>query len=209
MKQFALGLVGLACIAGAAHADIVTVTATGNVFFNAINSGQLGSVNNGETATVTFTVDSDTFVEDVPGDVRAYAINHASFSLSFSGGASVGLSANSTTPNFGVIDGFPVSDGFFVSEHTASPGGVQLSEEPYNFDLSLGYTGETLDSLDILDALGTYEFDGLTRYSMNIWNVFPDNVVMGMDFSQMTITPAPASAALLAMGGLVAARRRR
>ena len=32
---------------------------------------------------------------------------------------------------------------------------------------------------------------------------------MGMDFSQMTITPAPASAALLGMGGLVATRRRR
>ncbi|MFG0242016.1 MAG: PEP-CTERM sorting domain-containing protein [Phycisphaerales bacterium JB054] len=209
MKQFALGLVGLACVAGAAHADIITVTATGEVFFNRINDGQLGNVNSGEIATVTFTVDSDTFVEDIPGDVRAYAINHASFTLSFSGGASVGLSANSTTPNFGVIDGFPVSDGFFVSEHTSSPGGVQLSQEPYNFDLSLGYVGETLDSLDILDALGTYDFDGLTRYSMNVWNISPDNVVLGMDFSQMTITPAPASVALLGLGGLVANRRRR
>lgn len=209
MKQFALGLVGLACVAGAAHADIVTITATGQVFFNGINTGPLGTVNGGETATMTFTVDSNNFVEDIPGDVRAYAIDHASFSLSFSGGASVGLSANSTNPNLGVIDGFPVSDGFFVSEHTTSPGGVQLSQEPYNLDLSLGYVGETLDSLDILDALGTYEFDGLTRYSMNIWSVFPDNVAMGMDFSQMTITPAPASAALLGMGGLVATRRRR
>lgn len=212
MKQFALGMVGLACVAGVAQADIVTVTATGQVIFNGINDGELGTVNGGETATVSFTVDSNNFVDGVPGDLRSYGMTPGSFSMSFSGGASVGLAdpyPGGLTPNITLVDGFPVSDGFFVSDSEFSPGGVALSQGDFYFNLDLGYTGDTLNSLDILDALGTYDFGGLTRFGMNIWRIFPDNVAMEMDFAQMTITPAPASAALLGLGGLVAIRRRR
>jgi hypothetical protein len=212
MKAFAICTVGLASVAGIAQADVVTVTATGQVIFNGINDGELGTVNGGEIATMSFTVDSNTFVDGIPGDLRSYAMTPGSFTLSFSGGAGVGLAdpyPDGRTPYFTLVDGFPVSDGFFVSDSTTSPGGVDLSQGDFQFNLELGYVGDTLDSLDILDAAGTYEFGGLTRFGMNIWRIAPDNVVMDMDFMQMTITPAPASAALLGLGGLIATRRRR
>lgn len=212
MKTLLITAAALAGLAGAASADVVTVTATGQVLFNAINSGELGTVRGGETATVAFTVDSDDFVDGIPGDLRSYAITPGSFTLSFSGGAGVGLRdpyTNGLTPSFTLVDGFPVSDGFFVSDSTTSPGGVALSQDDYQFNLDLGYVGDTLGSLDITDAYGAYEFGGLTRYSMTIWRVFPDNAVMEMDFAGLTIAPAPASAALLGCAGLLASRRRR
>ena len=71
-----------------------------------------------------------------------------------------------------------------------SPGGVPLEQTPFNANLSLGYEGETLNSLDILDALGTYGFDGLTSFGFNLWSGGPDNVAMEIDFEQMTLEKA-------------------
>ena len=119
----------------------------------------------------------------------------------------VGLSI---TVSIRATSGFPVSDGFFISTSTFSPGGVPLEQDPFNLNLSLGYQGDTLESLDILDALGTYGFGGLTSFGFNLWANFPDNVAMEMDFAQMTIKviPAPATLALLAPLALVRRRRR-
>lgn len=173
-----------------AQAEIVRVEATGIVIFNGIGASPLGDVSGAEDATMTFLVDSDMFMDGVPGDTRGYPIDMSSFSLSFSGGVDVGLLSPfpaGQTPYFTLVDGFPVSDGFFVSTNNVSPGGVPLSQEPVNFNLDLGYVGETLTSLEILDAVGVYDFDGLTRFGFNLWQVVPDNVVMDIDFSQLTI----------------------
>jgi hypothetical protein len=112
------------------------------------------------------------------------------------------------TPYFTLVEGFPVSDGFFVSSSPSSPGGVPLAQTPVELNLLLGYTGDTLSSLDILDALGTYDFDGLTQFGFNLWSNFPDNVVMEMEFTQMTIIPEPMTLVLLACGGFLLIRRR-
>lgn len=104
--------------ATAASAATVSVTATGQVIFNGIADSPLGDVNSGDLATLSFTVDSDNFVEGVPGDTRGYVIDQSSFSLSFSSGPVVGLMdpfPGGETPYFTLVDGFPVSDGFFVS----------------------------------------------------------------------------------------------
>ncbi|MHC4776507.1 MAG: hypothetical protein ACYTBR_14750, partial [Planctomycetota bacterium] len=92
------------------------------------------------------------------------------------------------TPYFTLVDGFPVSDGFFVSTSPFSPGGVPLEQEPFEANVDLGYEGDTIGSLDILDALGIYDFDGLTSFGFNLWAIFPDNVAMEIDFEQMTIS---------------------
>jgi hypothetical protein len=205
-------VLAVAVMAGTAHADIVTVTATGEVVFNGIADPPLSAVSGGDAVELSFQVDSDVFMEGVPGDTRGYEIDQSSFSLSFSTPVEVGLLdpfPAGQTPYFTLVEGFPVSDGFFVSTSATSPGGVPLEQEPLNFTLELGYVGETLTSLDILDALGTYEFDGLTRFSFGIWQIFPDNVVMGIDFAQMTIVPEPATIALLGIGALCVVRRRR
>jgi hypothetical protein len=198
------------------NADIVTVSVTGSVSFNGINDPPLSGVNSGDAVEMSFTVDSDFFMDGVPGDTRGYEINQSSFSMSFNttlaGSLEVGLlNPFPGTPYFTLVDGFPVSDGFFVSTSPISPGGVPLEQEPFNANLELGYSGDTLSSLDILDAIGVYNFDGLTSFGFTLWVGSPDNVAMEIEFQQMTISrqvPEPTAFAILAPLGLLMFGRR-
>ena len=65
--------------------------------------------------------------------------------------------------------------------------------------------------LDILAATGNYDFTGLTVFGCNLWQAFPDNVRMDIDFSHMTIAVVPAPAGILAFAPLAfgTGRRRR
>ena len=211
MSKLIAALAVAALAVHAATAGTVTVEITGSVTFNGIGSPPLSAVGGGDQAVVSFTVDSDNFVDGVPGDTRGYVIDPSSFALAFDTPVSVGLLdpfPAGETPYFTLVDGFPVSDGFFVSTSPVSPGGVPLEQTPVNANFDLGYTGDTLSSLDILDAVGTYGFGGLTRFSFNLWQVFPDNVVLDMDFEQMTIVPEPTTLALLGPLGFLIRRRR-
>lgn len=179
--------------AAAAEADLVSVTATGQVVFNSITTPPLNAVTTGQQVTASFQVDSGNFVEGVPGDTRGYVIDQPSFVLAFSGGVNMGLLnpfPGGQTPYFTLVDGFPASDGFFVSTSPMSPGGVPVMQTPIQFNLDLGYVGTTLGSLDILAAVGTYGFTGLTRFGFGLWRVVPDNVVLGIDFTSLTIAAA-------------------
>lgn len=184
-------------VAAGAHADVVMVDATGTVVFNGITTPPLNGVTAGETAVVSFEVDSNNFVDGVPGDTRGYVIDQPSFALAFSGGVSVGLLSPfpaGQTPYFTLVEGFPVSDGFFVSTSNVSPGGVPIEQTPIQFNLDLGYDGGTLTSLDILDAQGTYGFGGLTRFAFNLWRIVPDNVILDIEFASLTIQAQPTAA---------------
>lgn len=190
MAKIIIVLAAVLLFAASAQAVVVTVEATGQVNWSGIGEPPLGDVNAGEQMVMSFSVDSDVFDEGTPGDTRGYVIDAASFSLSFSGGVEVGLMdpfPGGQTPYFTLVDGYPVSDGFFVSTSPFSPGGVPLEQDPFNFNLDLGYVGETLMSLDILDALGVYGFDGMTRFGFNLWGIYPDNVAMDCDFEMMII----------------------
>jgi len=186
MKTFALALAALVA-ATATQAAVVEVEVTGTVLFNAIGDAPLSDVGGGEQATVTFQVDTESFEDGIPGDTRGYVIDPGTFMLSFSGGVSVGVMDPGDTAYFTLVEGFPVSDGFFVSTSSVSPGGVPLAQDPIHLNVDLGYDGATLETLDILDAVGTYGFGGLTRYSFTLWIAFPDNAVMELDFEEMTI----------------------
>ena len=209
----AIAVVVLACPL-CVRADTVTISARGQVISNLITTPPLSGVGVGNTGVMSFTVDSNNFVDGIPGDLRSYPINQSSFALTFQpSGVTVGL-ANpfpaGQTPYFTLVDGFPVADGFFVSTSTTSPGGVPLSQSPLQANLELGYTGTTLSSLNILNAFGTYNFNGLTRFAFNIWQTSTDNVRLDMDFQQMTIAPEPTAAmAVVALGGLIVTSRRR
>jgi hypothetical protein len=170
----------------------VEVTVTGVVGFNGISEPPLSDVSNGDSASLTFLVDSGNFV-DGAGNTRGYVIDPSSFMLSFSSGVTQMLLnpfPAGETPYFTLADGIPVSDRFWVSTSPNSPGGVPLEQEPFEANVELGYVGETLSSLDILDALGTYDFDGLTSFGFNLWAIFPDNVALDIEFQQMTIAAA-------------------
>lgn len=212
MSKMIVGLVAAALAGASAQAAIVDVTIEGTVVFNGVTSGVLAGVRGGHTATMSFQVDSAVFADGTPGDTRGYEIIQPSFSLAFSTPVSVGLLNPFPAGEkafFTLAEGIPASDGFWVSTSPFSPGGVPIAQTPLQANFDVGYAGATLTSLDILDAAGTYDFDGLTRFSYTLWQSFPDNVRMEIDFSRMTITPAPGPAALLAGCGLLAARRRR
>lgn len=201
-----------------AQATIVNVTVTGQVDFNTATNPPLDSVVPGADVVISFNVSSDEFVDGPLGHSRSYVIDPQSFTLSFDSLAPISLLdplPDGTTAYFTLVDSFPVADGFFVSTTMLYPWGVPLSAEPYSLDLDLDYDGETIHSLDILEAEGVYDFDGLTRYTFDVWSLTPGAVVMGVDFGQMTIStpavPAPAAFWLLgsALLGVIGLRRRR
>jgi len=211
IATFLTAFVGSVCIASAAEARVpVQVDIYGTVIFNGITAPPLGTVTAGQTAHMSFEVDSTVFIDSIPGDVRAYDIIAATYSLSFSGGSSVGLGGSPAY--FAVRDGDPVADGFFVSQSTTNLGGVPLTQAPFQTDFHNSYEGSTLSSVDILSALGTYDFDGLTVFGYTVWAFSPDNIAMEIDFTHMTIAAVPAPATFLALAPLafgLRGRRRR
>ena len=120
-----MALILVALLAGFAQAEIVRVTNTGIVIWNGIQEPPLSGVGGGENVILTFLVDSNLFDEGAPGDTRGYLITEPTFELAFSGGLTMGLlDPSGETPYFTLVEGLPVSDGFFVSTSPFSPGGV-------------------------------------------------------------------------------------
>jgi hypothetical protein len=216
MKRLVVNLALILLAAAPVHAATVRIAVTGQVIFNGIDEPPLGDVASGDPVVIAFTVDSDDFTDGIPGDTRGYVIDASSFTATF-GDVRIGLQdpfPDGRTPYFTLVDGFPVADGFFIASSALSPGGVALSQVPFSLNLDLGYEGDLLSSLDILDAQGDYAFDGLTRFSMNLWSVFPDNVAMEMDFSGLSIHAVPVPGALwlftsALLGTRILARRSR
>lgn len=204
-----------------AHAGVaVQVTATGEVEFNQINVGPLAAVNAGDLATMTFDLDSDLYLDSLVFPTRGYEIDQPSFSLAL-GSTTVGLQnpfPAGETPYLVLRNNDPAVDGFFLDTNvdTGSPDGLPLdqagSSGQFMDNYVVTYTGATLSSLDILDALGTYDFTGLTTFT---WQLGDGPVeAMLIIFRDMTITatdvvvPEPASLGLLGLA-LLAVRRKR
>jgi hypothetical protein len=190
----------VAAIAGTAGAGVtVDVTVTGFVEFNQIGAPPLGDANPGDPASLTFSVDSDVFMDSMNFPTRGYEIDQSSFVLTL-GAVSIGLAdpfPGGQTPYFVIRNDDPAVDGFFTSTNLDFPLGVPLNQMGifglFLNNYSVTYTGDTLGSLGILDALGTYDFDGLTVFN---WTVDdgPFNA-MGLVFEQMTISAELAVAA--------------
>ncbi len=164
----------LAIPADGALSAQVTVTVTGEVEFNLIAAPPLGDPNPGDCATMTLAVDSEVFVNSASFPTRGYAIDPSSFSLTM-GSTTIGLQSPfpaGQTPYFVLRDNDPAVDGFFVSTSVDSPVGVPLAQAggfgQFRDNFSVTYLGGTLGSLDILDAAGTYDFDGLTVFHWTV-----------------------------------------
>ncbi|MCP4290527.1 MAG: hypothetical protein GY780_01660 [bacterium] len=169
-----------------AAAETVRVEFIANVEYNLINQGIFDEVNSQDDVRMTFTVDSENYIDSANYGVRAYPINMASYELTIGSVGPVALldpQPQGLTPYFVVRNADPVADGFFISNSPEElycygcqpslnvPGGI----DPYFSQMwHVGYEGSTLDSLDILEAVGTYDYTGLTSYYCTIQD-------MGMD----------------------------
>ena len=182
--------------AAPAHAGVpVKVTVTGTVVSNQINPPPLGNANVGDPATLVFEVDSDTFTNSPNFPTRGYDIDQTSFALTM-GATTIGLQSPfpaGQTPYFVIRNDDPAVDGFFTATSLDFPLGVPVNQTgifgQFLNNYSVTYVGTTLTSLDILDALGTYDFTGLTVFNWTI-DDGPFNPLI-IDFAQMTIECAP------------------
>ncbi len=216
MKNIAIAAVALG-ITGVASADIIQIDIVGQVDFGGVNVGQWADVNPGDSAVMSFQVDSNNFVDSTNFPTRGYEIIQESFVLTLDGisGGMANPYPNGATPYFIIRDNDPAVDGFFLAEHPDQfPIGVATDEaaqigDTFRALFQATYGGDRLDSLDILGAVGTYDFNGISSFN---WGLEDGPFQpMGFIFDNFTISvvPAPSSAALLAMGTLISVRRRR
>ncbi len=197
--------------------QLYDVTINGFMEFNQINAPPLGNVMTGETVTLSFQLDSGNFVDSMSFPTRGYVIDQSSFVLDFSGGTSIGLEnpfPMGETPYFVIRDNDPAVDGFFLSNGTDFPSSLPLDQtgliEQFGNNFAVSYTGDTLSSLDIADAEGFYDFDGLKSFNWTITDGPFD--AAGLVFSDLTITRVPEPMALLPLicaGTLVLVKRNR
>ncbi len=200
-----------------ARADLVQIDVVGQVDFGNLNFGVWQNVVPGDTAVMTFLVDSDNFVDSAIFPTRGYEIIQSSFSLALDGIA-VGMPNPfpAETPYFILRDNDPAVDGFFLgsSPDVGFPNGVPIDypallDPNFRAIFQATYGGDTLSSLNILDAVGTYDFTGLTVFNWGLEDA--GNQPMGFIFDYFTISvvPAPASLVLFAPMTLLGRRRRR
>jgi hypothetical protein len=195
-SQYAVrSLLAMAVLSATLSAGVpVRVTWTGAVEFNSITAGALGNVGNGEAVTLSFLVDSDTFVNGPSFPTRGYEIDKPSFKLTFDS-AVLGYQepfGGTPTGYFVLRDNDPAVDGFLVSTNVENPIGVPISQAgilgQFINNTYVTYRGVDLFSLDILDALGTYDFTGLTVFNWTI-DDGPFNP-LGIIFETLTIEVA-------------------
>jgi hypothetical protein len=213
MKTAYLIITAAVLAASPALAETVEVEITGSVEYNQVTFGPLADVNPGDPAVWSFLLDSDVFVDSPTYPTRAYEINQPSFSLTL-GSVELGLQDPFPgTPYFVLRDNDPAVDGFFFSTGADWPADLPLDEPgalgQFAAHFELGYTGDTLASLDILDAMGSYDYTGIQSFYTVVMDGWAEPI--GLIFEQMTIVPEPGTLSLLSLLGLlgVAIRRRR
>lgn len=195
MKSLVLVAV-LALMASTAMAETVTIEFIGSVEYNQINSGIFADVSGGDEVHATFTVDSETWLPSPSGfGIRSYPIDPASFELYIGSVGPVPLldpQPNDEVTYFNLRNADPVSDGFMIANEQEWDYNLPKLDEPgsldpyFTFHWTVGYTEETFSSLDILDAIGSYDYTGLTNFYTVIADAWAD--AMGLEFVMTIIS---------------------
>lgn len=217
MNTWVLSTVIGAAVCGIAGATTVKVDVVGSVDFNGIRTGQFAGIPSGAPASMSFLLDSNNFTNGTFFPTRGYAIDPASFVLNIGAESAAMLQPypDGETPFFVIRDNDPAVDGFLLASDPDAgwPNGV-WTDSPARFDPTFHalflatYGGDTLASLDIMQALGTYTFDGLSVFNWGLDDA--GNQPLGLIFDSFTISavPAPGLAVMLGILPLAAARRR-
>jgi len=210
-------LAAAAIVAASASATIVQVDIVGSVDFGGVNVGQWAGAHSGDTVVQSFQLDSNNFLDSGLFPVRGYEVIASSFSLTIAGNTA-GMAdpyPGGMTPYFVIRNDDPAVDGFFMTNNiNGFEEGILTDEaaqlgDTFGAIFNVAYEQERLDSLDILGAVGTYDFSGLSVFNWGLADSFVQP--MGFIFDQWTISVVPAPASLLAIAplGLMAGRRRR
>lgn len=193
-------------VPAAANGTPVRVTINGVVEFNLINPPPLGNVNKDDLAKLSFLVYSGDFVNSASFPTRGYRIDKNSFSLVM-GSTTMKLQnpfPAGETPYFVLRDNDPAVDGFMVSTNVDSPSGVPINQNgnfgAFRNNFYVTYGGSTLSSLDILGALGSYDFTGLSVFNWTVSDGPFDP--LGLIFSDMLIEAVPAGPTVYCTGKL-------
>ena len=67
---------------------------------------------------------------------------------------------------------------------------MPLEQHPYLIDFQLSYSGETIGSVDIMGALGSYDASSMNFAGFRVWDRLfnnPENLVANFDFDRLTI----------------------
>lgn len=202
-----------AAVATVALGAPVRIDVTGTVGFNVIQGSHAG-IPSGSPVRMSFEVDSNNFVNSPNFPTRGYALDLNSFSMTV-GGASVTLdNPQPFGPAYFVLrDNDPAVDGFLLSRNIdfPQPVGVHIPglTQAHELDFLATYPGTTLSSLNIEDAAGSYNLTGLSVFAWTIGRFGNPGAEYNYETLTITVIPAPASAAMLGLGGLVLGRRRR
>jgi hypothetical protein len=192
MRSSIVLIAATAAVSAAVQAEIVQVEVSGTVEYNQVNFGSLGDVVPGDPFVWSFQVDSDNFVNSQNYNTRGYIIDIASFTSQI-GPSTLGLQDPFPgVPYFVIRESDPVADGFFTAMDNVDwpwPD-MPLNEAgilgQFAVHCEVGYTGDTLETLDILDAVGTYDYTGLTSFYTVVMDGWAEPV--GLEFGQLTIS---------------------
>ncbi len=195
MKRFAIVAIAMLVAAVPVLAETVQIECYGEVEYNQVNNGEFAAVNSGDVVYATFTVDSDDFIDSMTYGVRSYPVNVASFELTIGSVGPIALvdpQPEGLTTYFNLRNDDPGADGFFIANQTEWPNGFPSINVPgqidpwFNFHWEVGYEGTVLDSRDVLDAVGVYDFTGLTSFYTVIGDSWAD--AMGLIYDHMIIS---------------------
>ncbi|MBI1189939.1 MAG: hypothetical protein GC200_04565 [Tepidisphaera sp.] len=193
-----LGLSGIA----AAEPD-VRVVVTGVVERNDFISGTYFGVPVGAPVTMTIDLDSTDYLDSpsLPGVTRGYRFYPNTFSLTI-GNVTRSLRTSPVLPAYFVVrNDDPRADGFFISQGTDIDTEIPLDMIPNNYGIAFLRTfnsiptnppgpDPTLHSVNILDALGSWGYDNLSVFNMNIQRGEGSTPLI-MDYQTITISLIP------------------
>jgi hypothetical protein len=190
------------------NADIVDVDIFGTVIQNNyVPTHPLNAVTVGSPVHTSFQVDSNVFMNST-FPVRGYSIVPSSF-VTTMGTTTLLLSPATQPPQpfFSIRNNDPAVDGFLISNGVDFPTRTPTNFNSAGYMLITSFPPTTLNSLNILDAFGTYPASSL---SLLEWNLgVGDQVGIDISYSSMTIAPVPETASLaVALTGLGVLSRR-
>lgn len=219
-RSLLLGIASCLSAAGITVAETVKVSVSGSVDYNVIGGAMGGSAGtpSGTPVTMSFDIDSDNFLKSSSFPTRGYPVDLNSFSMRV-GSVNVPISnpqPDGSTPYFVIRDNDPAVDGFFLSPGVDWDFPVTVTIPGLVPDHELEFTrtfadAAPLTSLNILDAVGTYDASNLSGYYWSIGRFGNPGAEYGYESMTIEVLPEPGVASMFAIAlfGLSSRSRKR